>query len=62
MKSKTVRIFALTSIAVFFAVVGLTGIPKSDASQGKMYEVTITNLTPGQLLTPSLLVTHELGD
>jgi len=62
MKSKTIGIFGLTSIVFFFAIVTLTGIPESDASQGKMYEVTITNLTPGQPLTPPLLVTHESGE
>ncbi|KFM16352.1 Spondin N domain containing protein, partial [Marine Group I thaumarchaeote SCGC AAA799-P11] len=35
------------------------GIPESDAAKSQMYEVTITNLTPGQPITPPLLVTHS---
>jgi hypothetical protein len=59
MKSKTIGILGLTSIVALLTVVSLTGIPESDAAQAKMYEVTVTNLTPGQPLTPPLLVTHE---
>ena len=59
MKSKTTGILGLTSIVALLTVVSLTGIPESDAAQAKMYEVTVTNLTPGQPLTPPLLVTHE---
>jgi len=62
MKPKTIDILGLTSIATLLAVVSLTGIPESNASQAKMYEVTITNLTPGQPLTPPLLTTHESGE
>ena len=59
MKTKTTGILALTSIVALLSIVSLTGVPESDASQAKMYEVTITNLTQGQPLTPPLLVTHE---
>jgi len=59
MKSKKIGILGLTSIVALLTVVSLTGIPESDAAQAKMYEVTVTNLTPGQPLTPPLLVTHE---
>lgn len=59
MKLKTTGILGLTSIVALLAVVSLTGIPESEAAQAKMYEVTVTNLTPGQPLTPPLLVTHE---
>ncbi|MDH3825147.1 MAG: spondin domain-containing protein, partial [Nitrosopumilus sp.] len=59
MKSKKTGILAFTSIVALLTVVSLTGIPESDAAQAKMYEVTVTNLTPGQPLTPPLLVTHE---
>jgi len=59
MKTKTTGILALTSIVALLSIISLTGVPESDASQAKMYEVTITNLTPGQPLTPPLLVTHE---
>ena len=61
MRPKTKGILGLTSIAALLAIVSITGIPESDASQAKMYEITITNLTPGQPLTPPLLVTHEYG-
>ena len=59
MKSKKTGILGLASIVALLTVVSLTGIPESNATQAKMYEVTITNLTPGQPLTPPLLVTHE---
>ena len=59
MKTKTTGILALTSIVALLSIISLTGVPESDASQAKMYEVTITNLTQGQPLTPPLLVTHE---
>ena len=59
MKSKTTGIFGLTAIVALLTVVSLTGIPESEAAQAKIYEVTVTNLTPGQPLTPPLLVTHE---
>jgi hypothetical protein len=59
MKSKKTGILALTSIVALLTVVSLTGIPESDAVQAKMYEVTVTNLTSGQPLTPPLLVTHS---
>lgn len=59
MKSKKKGILALASIVAMLAVVSITGIPESNAAQAKMYEVTITNLTPGQPITPPLLVTHS---
>jgi len=59
MKSKKTGILALTSIVALLAVVSMVGIPESNATQAKMYEVTVTNLTPGQPITPPLLVTHS---
>lgn len=59
MKSKKKGILALASIVAMLTVVSITGIPESNAAQAKMYEVTITNLTPGQPITPPLLVTHS---
>jgi hypothetical protein len=59
MKSKKKGILALASIVAMLTIVSVTGIPESNAAQAKMYEVTITNLTPGQPITPPLLVTHS---
>ena len=60
MKTK-IGIFGVASIVALFAIVSVTGIQESDAAQAKMYEVTVTNLTSGQPITPPLLVTHS-GD
>ena len=49
----------MTSIVAMLAVVSIVGIPESNAAKSQMYEVTITNLTPGQPITPPLLVTHS---
>ena len=59
MKPKKTGIFAMTAIAAILAVVSITGIPESNAAKTQMYEVTVTNLTPGQPITPPLLVTHS---
>ena len=58
MKSKKTGLFAITALAAVLAA-GIAGIPESDAAKTQMYEVTITNLTPGQPITPPLLVTHS---
>lgn len=58
MKSKKTSVLAMTAIVAMLAVVSVAGIPESSAAKTKMYEVTITNLTPGQPITPPLLVTH----
>lgn len=58
MKTKKTGILAMTAIVAMLAVVSIAGIPESNATKSQMYEVTITNLTPGQPLTPPLLVTH----
>ncbi|MCH9657593.1 spondin domain-containing protein [archaeon] len=58
MKSKKTGIFAMTALIAILAV-GVAGIPESNAAKTKMYEVTITNITPGQPITPPLLVTHS---
>ena len=58
MKSKQkVGIFAIPAIVALLSI-GLAGIPESSAVNAYTYEVTITNLTTGQPLTPPLLVTH----
>lgn len=61
MKTKQTSIFVITAIAAMLAIVSITGIPESSAAKSKMYEVTITNLTPGQPITPPLLVTHSVN-
>jgi len=52
MKSKKTSVLAMTTIVAMLAVVSVAGIPESSAAKTKMYEVTITNLTPGQPITP----------
>ncbi len=49
----------MTAIVAMVAIVGMAEIPESNAAKTQMYEVTITNLTPGQPITPPLLVTHS---
>ncbi|WP_299293307.1 spondin domain-containing protein [Nitrosopumilus sp.] len=58
MKSKKTGFFAMTALVAILAV-GIAGIPESNAAKSQMYEVTITNITPGQPITPPLLVTHS---
>ena len=58
MKTKQTGIFAVTAVAAMLAIVSVAGIPESNAAIPKTYEVTITNLTQGQPITPPLLVTH----
>ncbi len=61
MKTKQTSVFAITAIVAMLAVVSIAGIPESNATKSQMYEVTITNLTPGQPITPPLLVTHSVN-
>ncbi|MFB5598352.1 MAG: spondin domain-containing protein, partial [Nitrosopumilaceae archaeon] len=58
-KQKISNIFAITAIAAIFAVVGIAEIPQSEAVISNTYKVTVTNITPGQPITPPLLVTHS---
>lgn len=58
MMPKTAGILA--AIAAAIALAALT-IPDSVAAGEKTYEVTITNITPGQPITPPVLATHS-GD
>lgn len=58
MKSKKTSILAVTAMIAMLSIVSVAGIPESNAAKTKMYEVTVTNLTPGQPITPPLLVTH----
>ena len=53
MKSKKTSVLAMTVIVAMLAVVSVAGIPESSAAKTKMYEVTITNLTPGKPITPA---------
>jgi hypothetical protein len=60
MKSKQkTGIFAILAIAAVFAVAATTHVPESNAVVSHTYKVTITNITPGQPITPPLLVTHD---
>ena len=59
MKTKQISIFAMTAIVALLTVVSITGVPESNAAKTQMYEVTVTNLTAGQPITPPLLVTHS---
>ena len=58
MKTKKTGLFAITALVAILAV-GVVGIPESNAAKPHMYEVTVTNITPGQPITPPLLVTHS---
>lgn len=58
-QSKTTSIFAITVFAAIFAAAGFAEIPQSNAEVTDSYKVTITNITPGQPITPPLLVTHN---
>jgi len=51
-------IFALSATVAIMAVVSIAGIQESSAARTATYEVTVTNITPGQPITPPLLVTH----
>lgn len=55
---RTTGILAATALAAILAA-GVAALPESDAAASRTYEVTITNLTPGQPITPPLLVTHS---
>ena len=60
MKSKKITgIFSIAALAAIFAVAGIAQIPQSDAAISNTYKVTVTNITPGQPITPPLLVTHS---
>ena len=48
----------MTALVAILAV-GVAGIPESNAAKPLMYEVTVTNITSGQPITPPLLVTHS---
>lgn len=52
-------IFALSTLVAIAAIAGIAGIQESNASTPVMYKVTVTNITPGQPITPPLLVTHN---
>ncbi len=58
-ETKKDKFFAMSAIIAILTVVSIAGIPESSAAKTKTYEITITNLTPGQPITPPLLVTHS---
>lgn len=51
------RIYRALSAVAISATLLVPGVAQSD--EGKTYRVTITNLTPGQPLTPPVLLTHS---
>ena len=55
MNTKGVGILALFAAVAIMAV---AGVEESGATKTATYEVTVTNITPGQPITPPLLVTH----
>ena len=58
-KRKMTSIFAISAFAAIFAVAGFAEIPQSEAALNLNYKVTLTNITPGQPITPPVLVTHN---
>ena len=52
------RVAALTGIALYGLSIGATHIA-AQIMDNRVYEVTITNLTSGQLLSPPVLATHS---
>ncbi|MGI9567307.1 MAG: spondin domain-containing protein [Nitrosopumilus sp.] len=57
-RKQKMGIFAIPAMVAMLTVVGLGGIPESSAENSYTYEVTVTNLTQGQPITPPLLATH----
>jgi hypothetical protein len=55
-KQKLTSVFAILAL---FAAAGFAEIPQSEAALNLNYKVTVTNITPGQPITPPLLVTHN---
>ncbi len=54
-------IFALciaSAAVMLVAATGVAGIQESSAAKMTTYEVTVTNIMPGQPITPPLLITH----
>lgn len=58
-KKQRTGILALSVVAAVVAIASIAGIQESSAAESVTYEVTVTNLTPGQPITPPLLVTHS---
>lgn len=58
-KSKITSVFAIAVFAAIFAVIGLAETPETHAEISNTYKVTVTNITPGQPITPPVLVTHS---
>ncbi len=51
-------VFAVSAMAAIITIAGVVGAQESSAARTVTYEVTVTNITPGQPITPPLLVTH----
>ncbi len=52
---------SLKSMLFMFTLASLTMASSAQARDGKMYEVTITNLTRGQTFTPIMVASHKKG-
>jgi hypothetical protein len=50
------RVMILAGVAAYSSIVG--AVPTSAQDANRVYDVTITNLTTGQLLSPPVLATH----
>ena len=53
------RVACVTGFAAVLAAVGLVAVSSAAAKEATEYEVTITNLTGGQPLTPPAVATHR---
>ncbi len=51
-------ILAASAMVAIITIAGAAGVQESGAARTVTYEVTVTNITPGQPITPPLLVTH----
>ena len=49
---------ALTGTTAFAQVIDFSGSPFLEEEGVSGYEVTVTNITPGQTFTPQMVVTH----
>ena len=51
---------AIAAIATTFVYTGVaSGDDDNDNGNGKRYEVTITNITKGQIISPAVVATHR---
>jgi hypothetical protein len=55
------RLARLHTLAALLALAALLGLPAAAAAQGVTYRITVTNLTPSQILSPPVVVAHGIG-